>query len=109
MVEWKNGKLFVDFHEWAWSSRTCGYGVYAVKSTGEIEKIGTTTKKPMTYTLPEGTVAVFRYYESNRGYATIYIYLPDGRTFAIDEKDNFKMPEELSDTIKKAIIDWLNL
>ena len=109
MVEWKNGKLFVGFHEWAWSRRTEGYGVYAVLKDGGIVKIGTTTKRPMAYQLPPETIAVFRFYESNRGYISLFIYTPDGKQYTIDQKENFRMPDELDDKIKEAIIRWLNL
>lgn len=109
MVEWKGDRLFVGYHEFAWSSRTCGYGVYAILSNGDVVKIGETAKRPMYYDLPPGTEAVFRYYESNKGYATIYLYLRDGRHYEIHEKENFKMPIEISDTLKNAIIKWLNL
>jgi len=109
VVEWKNGKLVVSYHEWAWSARTSGFGVYAIKSDGTIEKIGTTTKKPAVYHLPDSTIAVMRYYESNKGYVSLYIYTKDGKSYAIHETESFRMPYELDDKIKEAIIRWLNL
>jgi len=109
MVEWRNGKLFVGFHEWAWSRRTEGFGVYAILGDGSIVKVGITSKRPVVYDLPDKTVAVFRFYESNRSYVTLYLYLKDGKQYTIDQKENFRMPDELDDKIKEAIIRWLNL
>ena len=109
MVRWEGDRLYVDFHEFAWSRRTENFGVYAIKSDGTIEKIGTTTKKPVVYHLPPGTEAVFRFYESNRGYVTLHLYLRDGRQYTIDQKENFRMPYDIDDKIKVALIKWLNM
>ena len=107
MVEWRNGKLVVGFHEWAWSRRTEGFGVYAIKEDGSTERIGTTTKKPAVYHLPQGTIAVMRYYESNRGYASIYIYTKDGKSYAIHETENYAIPPELDEKVRMALAKWL--
>ena len=107
MVRWKGNRLYVGFHEWAWSKRSEGFRVYAVLEDGTVKLIGETTKRPAVYNLPEGTIAVFRHYESNRGYESIYVYTPDGKSYAIHETENYAIPTELDDRIKKAIKEWI--
>jgi hypothetical protein len=108
-MEWvyENGKLVgvrVGFHEWAWSKRTSGFPVWAIRANGGWEDIGYTEKKVTYYPLPEDTIAVVRYYCSNRGYKTYYVYIPGrGEEFAIDEKNNFEIPSELSEEVKAAL------
>ena len=113
MVEWvyENGKLVgikVGFHEWAWSRRTSGYPVWAIRRgaihPGEWVDVGYTEKGVTYYPLPEDTIAVVRYYCSNRGYKTYFVYIP-GRSeeFAIDEKNNFEIPSELPEEVKAAL------
>ena len=109
MVRWVKNKVFVDFHEWAWSARTSGYGVYAITQQGDIIKIGVTTKKPASYEVTDDTIAIFRYYESNRGYVTLHLYMRDGRQYTIEQKENFRMPYDIDDKIKVALIKWLNM
>jgi hypothetical protein len=106
MVEWvyENGKLKgmrVGFHEWAWSRRTSGFPVWAIRANGSQEDVGYTEKGAAYYPLPEDTIAVVRLYKSYRGYKTYYVYIP-GRTeeFAVDEKNNFEIPEELPEEVK---------
>jgi len=109
MVRWVKNKVFVDFHEWAWSARTSGYGVYAITQQGDIIKIGVTTKKPASYEVTDDTIAIFRYYESNKGYASIYIYTKDGKQYGVHQTESFRMPYDIDDKIKVALIKWLNM
>jgi len=109
-MEWvyENGKLVgikVGFHEWAWSRRTSGYPVWAIRAgSPEWEDVGYTEKRVTYYPLPEDTIAVVRLYKSYKGYATYYVYIPgDSREFAIDEKNNFEIPQELPEEVKTAL------
>jgi len=102
VVEWKGNKIFVRYHEWAFSLRTSGFPVYAVTSRGLV-KVGVTKKAPTSYRLPPGTVAVVREYRSNRGYRTFYIYFPDGRELEADEKSNFELPADVPEAVRKAV------
>jgi len=106
-MRWEGNRILVDFHEWAWSRRSEGFGVYAIKSDGTVEKIGVTVKRPVTYQLPAGTIAVMRYYESNKGYVSLYIYTKDGKQFSVHEVENFGIPEELDDKVRMALARWL--
>jgi hypothetical protein len=113
MVEWvyENGKLVgikVGFHEWAWSRRTSGFPVWAIRagftSPSEWVDVGYTEKGVTYYSLPEDTIAVVRLYKSYRGYTTYYVYIPgDSREFAIDEKNDFEIPSELPEEVKAAL------
>jgi hypothetical protein len=109
MVEWvyENGKLvgiMVGFHEWAWSRRTSGFPVWAIRAPNEWVDVGYTEKGVTYYPLPENTIAVVRFYKSYRGYTTYYVYIPGrGEEFAIDEKNNFEIPSELPEEVKVAL------
>jgi len=109
MVRWKGNKIYTDYHEWAWSKRSEGFRVYAILEDGTTQIIGETSKKPKSYELPNGTIAVFRHYISNNYYESIYVYTPDGKEFSIHETENYEFPDGLDDRIKKALIKWLDL
>jgi stage V sporulation protein SpoVS len=102
---------------WASSRRTTGFGVYAIYysqlSTIEVKKVGYTSKHTTTYNLPNNTIAVVRHYLTNSGYHYFYIYLiPSLKEIEISEKDNFKVPEGLSEAVKigmKNILQQYNL
>jgi hypothetical protein len=112
-MEWvyENGKLKgikVGYHEWAWSRRTSGFPVWAIRSgakaPSEWVDVGYTEKRPTFYSLPSDTIAVVRFYKSYRGYVTYYVYVPGkGEEFAIDEKNNFEIPQELPEEVKVAL------
>jgi hypothetical protein len=108
MVRWEGNKLHVGYHEWAWSQRTQGFPVYAVLGE-EVIKIGETTKRPWTYIVPQGTIAVVRRYETNKGYTEYHVYLPGGEHYVIDEKSDYNIPEELPETVRKALSKWLGI
>ena len=110
-VELRGDRLLVGFHEWAWSHRTSGFPVFALLGTGELVRVGYTRKRLTFYRLPEGTVAVIRYYESNSGYRTLYVYsVPELEKYVIDEKEDFDMsvlPEGLRPLVEKAVFELL--
>jgi hypothetical protein len=112
-MEWvyENGKLRgikVGFHEWAWSRRTSGFPIWAIRSgakeLSEWVDVGYTEKKPTYYPLPEDTIAVVRYYKSYKGYVTYYVYIPNYLgEYIIDEKNNFEIPQELPEEVKVTL------
>ena len=108
----KENKLFVDYHEWAWSMRTQGFPIFAVSQDGKVVQIGTTTKKPKIYKLPENTVAIVRKYVSNSGIETWHIYtIPSLNEFVIGEKNNWdtsKLPENLQGIINCMVQQYLS-
>jgi len=109
MVEKKGNTLIVGFHEWAWSLRTTGFPVYAIRKLDEkyeIAQIGSTRKQLSKYTLPDGTVAVFREYVTNRCYREYYIYVFKGdkvKEYAIYEATGFEPCGEVSEDDKEII------
>jgi len=83
-------KLFVAFHEWAWSLRTQGFSVFAILQDGKVVEIGKTQKRPCVYKLPENTIALIREYTSNSGRRTIFIYtIPDLQEFRVGDSNNW--------------------
>lgn len=101
MVRWEKNKIVVGHHEWAWSLRTQGFEVYAIfKKEGDGNlyylPIGRTKMRPSTYVLPEGTVAVFKFYRSNVGCRYLHVYTPDGKRYDIDIdiSENYEIPED---------------
>ena len=121
MIEWKNNKLFVGFHKWAWSRRTEGFPVFAVVNNKKFIYIGETQKRATAYELPEGTKFVVRYYESNRGLRYWYIYfLHKGavKEYELSENWHFSFPDFetftknvllASEDDKEAKLLWLQL
>ena len=86
----EDGNLFVGTHEWAWSLRTQGFPIFAVKADGKVEEIGTTQKRAKIYKLPKDTIALIREYVSNSGRRTLFIYtIPDLQEFAVGDSNNW--------------------
>jgi hypothetical protein len=110
-------QIFVAFHEWAWSLRTSGFGVYEV-TPGGVNKIGVTSKRPSVFKVSSDAIAVVRYYVTNRGYRKFYLYplwmtAENGELLElpIDEKHNFeftreKVPREKLETLKQRILEF---
>lgn len=97
-------RLLVGYHEWAWSIRTSGFSVLALFPDGSTVCIGDTQKAPRVYEVPEGALAVVRFYCSNRGYRSYYV-VPVGQhtEYVVGERDNFSAPEGLSPEVVRAL------
>ena len=108
-MRYEHPHLIVEAHEWAWSLRTQGFPVYAITASGELVEVGETKKHVARYALPEGTVAVVRYYESVKGHVTLYVYtIPELREYRVEELEGFAVPEELKARLPQAALDAIN-
>ena len=98
MVEWKGNKIYVGFHEWAWSRRTQGFPIFQVKMQNGsfvFKLIGETQKRATVYTVDPFTDFIVRYYESNSGYVTWHVYFrlnSEVKEIPISEQYNFEPP-----------------
>jgi len=109
VIEKRGNTLIVGAHEWAWSIRTSGFPVYAVRKLGEnytVIQIGTTKKQMARYDLPSETVAVVREYMSNRGYRGYHVYIFQNneiKQYILHELDDFSIPQTESQENKKIL------
>jgi hypothetical protein len=107
----EKNKLFVDFHEWAWSLRTCGFPIFAILKDGEVVKIGETRKKPTVYKIPKETVAILREYVSNSGLTKWFIYtMPSLQEYIVGDRNNWdtsELPDNLQSIIEKLVEKYL--
>lgn len=96
-LEFKNGKIYFGFHETAWSRRTSGFPIWGIKETEtgyKVQQIAETQKKPFSIDYDD-FLCIIRYYESFKGYVTLYIYYVDNselKEVTVDEKENFNVP-----------------
>jgi len=107
-------KICFSFHETAGSKRTEGFPIYAITPLG-IKRIGKTRKRAFCLQLPENTICVIRYYESNKGYITLYVYYREGehtKMVRVYETTDFQIPpvpEEVRDAIRNFIFNYLGI
>ncbi|RLI47498.1 hypothetical protein DRO69_00515 [Candidatus Bathyarchaeota archaeon] len=102
MAKLKGNKIWFDFHETAWSRRTSGFPIWGIKKTEKgyrdtgyrVQQVGETQKKPF-YIDIDDFLCIIRYYESFKGYVTLYIYYVDNselKEVTVYEKENFNVP-----------------
>jgi len=100
-------KLVVGYHEWAGSLRTQNMPIWALFKNGKAVQIGTTSKAPEEYTLPQGAIAVIRRYVSNSGILTYHVYaVPSGTEYFVEEQFNFslgELPDELQGPVREFL------
>lgn len=104
MPELKGKKLYFKFHEAAWSRRTTGFPIWGFDSDGKIVEIGETKKRSFSIQLSDKPVAV-RYYESNRGYITLFVYYVDNgklKEVIVEEQRDWEIPE-MPENVKKLV------
>lgn len=91
MKRYGNTVVF-DFHELAWSLRTCDRPIYALVKDDEYKlvQIGRTEKRRMRYELPPGAVGVAVPYYSNRGYCDLWYYTLDGKLQVCREREDYR-------------------
>ncbi|MHA1723102.1 MAG: hypothetical protein ACTSXW_08505 [Candidatus Baldrarchaeia archaeon] len=100
-------KIYFGFHETAWSRRTSGFPIWGITER-DIRKIGETQKKAFKLPFSE-YLAIVRYYESNSGYITLYVYYKlndELKVVEVSEKDNFdltEIPQKLRPPLRRII------
>jgi hypothetical protein len=104
-------RIFHPAHRTAWSVRTTGFPLLAVRSNGELVDLGGTRRQACRLQVPEDTVAVLWHYKSNGGYRTTYILEPrDGlpeRLHVSDWLDPQQVAQALRDLPEQAVQDVL--
>jgi len=109
MAKIVGNKICFGFHETAWSRRTSGFPIWGIKKTEEgykVQQIAETQKKPFTIDYKD-FLCIVRYYESNSGYVTLYVYYIENNVLkevTVKEQENFAIsgvPSEIAVAVKK--------
>lgn len=105
MARWEGRTLMFGYHETAWSLRTSGFPIWAARVEGDrvvLRQVAETRKKLFTVKLPDGFQAIIRYYESNRGYPSLYVYFPNGNTVYVHRANAQELMEDSNPIIRAA-------
>lgn len=70
----RNGFLYIEYHELAWSARTSGFPCYFLSEKGKVVGKFHTEKRTMRVQIPSGAKYLFRMYWSNSGYPDHTLY-----------------------------------
>jgi hypothetical protein len=104
-------KVFHPGHRTAWSHRTSGYPLVAVRASGGIENLGGTRTRACRIEVPEDTVAILWCYTSGSGRRTVYVLAPENglpeRARIVDDGSS---PEEIRAALgamPESALEWV--
>jgi len=104
-------RLTVQSHLWAWSIRTTGFPVYALKADGSAVLIGSTSKRQQTYMVPADAVAIVRTYITTLCNHAFYVLPLDSKAEyevrGVCGYDTSRLPQQVREPFARFLRSYL--